>query len=258
MNQIQFYPGAINASDCIGNAWEMVKSNFGLYFGTSLVALLMLTCLPCVNFFIAGPVMCGIYFIFLRGMQNEPVAFGDMFKGFEVFVPAMVVGIIQAIPEVIGQGIRFSVDLANLGLQNAGRGDSHFQGDETRVALASGLMIFVIIAALIIFVLGIALRVSLFFAIPLIMEHRLGAVEAMKLSSQAAWNNLGGIIVLFIFEFLVALLGALALCVGIFVAIPVIYGANAFAYRQVFPQMQNFPNVPPSPDIYGGTYGTAR
>ena len=57
---------------------------------------------------------------------------------------------------------------------------------------------------------------------------------------------------LFIFEFLLALAGVLALCIGIFFVIPIIYAANAFAYRQVFPWVRdNFNMAPPPPTAYG-------
>jgi uncharacterized membrane protein len=84
-------------------------------------------------------------------------------------------------------------------------------------------------------------------------------MDAIKLSIKAATANVGGIIVLFIFEFLVALLGVVMCFLGlIFISIPVIYAANAFAYRQVFPLMQqNFNNMmPPPPNAYGSSFGT--
>jgi hypothetical protein len=42
-----------------------------------------------------------------------------------------------------------------------------------------------------------------------------------------------------------------------FVAIPVIWGANVFAYRQVFPLIeQNFNMNPPLPTAYGSDFGS--
>jgi len=258
MNQIEFYRGAINPSDCISNGWNLVKQNYGLFFGISIVALLLVSCIPCLNIFIAGPVMCGVYYCFLKEMRSEPVSFGEMFKGFETFVPAMVVGLIAAIPETIGQVLRLTVNLADLGLRS-GSGENYFQSNDTQIALAGGLLAFVIIGGIVLFFLSVALRVSLFFALPLIVEHRLGAVDAMKLSAQAAWGNIGGLILLFLLEFVVALVGVLALCVGILFVLPIIYAASAFAYRQVFPNLGlNFQTAPPPPNAYGGSYGVGQ
>jgi hypothetical protein len=262
MNHIAFNRGAINASDCIGSGWNLVKQNYGLFLGISLVALLLVACVPCVNVFIAGPITCGVYYCFLKEMRGEPTALGEMFKGFDNFVPTMVVGIIAAIPEIIGQGVRLSANLADLGIKSAGSGSSgdFFQlGGEQQTILAGGLLVFIIVVGTALFLASIALRISLYFALPLIMEHKLGAVDAMKLSARAAWANIGGIILLSILEFLVALGGVLMLCVGIFLVMPIIYAANAFAYRQVFPYNgQNFQTAPPLPNVYGGTYGVGQ
>jgi hypothetical protein len=41
--------------------------------------------------------------------------------------------------------------------------------------------------------------------------------------------------------------------------IPIIYAANAFAYRQVFPNFEpNFQTAPPPPNVYGGNYGVGQ
>ena len=92
-----------------------------------------------------------------------------------------------------------------------------------------------------------------FFAIPLAMEYDLGPMEAIKLSAQAGMSNIGGLIVLMIFQILIMLVGMLMICFGIFfLSIPLIYLANAFAYRQVFPWIgQNFNMAPPQPNAYG-------
>ncbi len=249
---LQFNVSAINAGECISQGWNLITQNLGLYVAIALVGFILTGCIPIVSLFLAGPILCGIYYVLIKQLKAEPIEFGMMFKGFDTFVPAMVVGIIMAIPEIIGQGIRISVDLANIGL-NSG---SYYQSDETKIALASGIMIFAIIVGLVLLIGGIALRLSLFFALPLIAEHQLGAIDAMKLSATAAWKNVGGIILLFILEFFVALAGLLALCVGLLVAIPVIYAANVYAYRQVFPDISSgAPDIPPPPTEYGDMFG---
>lgn len=85
------------------------------------------------------------------------------------------------------------------------------------------------------------------------MDRDLGPVDAMKLSAQAAMGNVGGIIVLFIFEFLISLLGAIMCGIGLLlVSIPIIYAANAIAYRMVFPRINDqFNYNPPPPGSYG-------
>lgn len=247
-NQPEFYPSAINASDCISNGWNMVKQNYGLYLGITLVAMLI-NCVPCVSLFIAGPITAGLYYCYLRGIRGEPIEFGMMFKGFENFVPAMVVGLIAAIPEVIGQIFRVGFQVAGETMKNGGRNG---RGDGMEL-LAGGFLIAAVVIGLVFTIGTIILRVSLYFAIPLIMDKKLGVMDAIKLSARAAWKNIGGIILLAILEGLIALAGVLALCIGVLFVMPILFAANAFAYRQVFPDtQQNFQNVPPPPNAYGG------
>lgn len=258
-NNIQFQRSAIDAGGCVSNAWEMVKQNYGMFLGVSLIAMVLGGCIPCVSLFLIGPIMGGVYFVVLRQMRGEPTEFGMMFKGFEKFVPLMVIGIIQAIPEIIGQGLRFGAQIGNLGLNgNRRSGSSDFfqqSGSRPEIfsGIAAGVLIIIAIVAFVIILFAIVWRLLLVFAIPLAMEHDLGVVDALKLSAQAAKANVGGLIVLFIFEFLISLLGVIMCLVGLFlVSIPIIYVANAFAYRQVFPWIEKqFNDMPPPPNAYG-------
>lgn len=258
MTNPQYNRGAINASDCIGTAWNLVSTKFWLYVGVGLLTILLIGCIPIVNLFLIGPVLGGFYYFVLRDMDGEPVEFGMMFKGFEKFVPLMVIGLIQAIPGIIFEIFRFTTNMAQIftmrGAGN-GRGD-FFQAPPPNVGLAEGLSLLVIIVALVFIVFSIFWGIAFFFAIPAAMEHNLGPIEAIKLSASAGFSNAGGIILLYILSFLVALLGLIALCVGIFVAIPVIYAANAVAYRHVFPRLnQTYWNTPPPPTAYGSSFG---
>ncbi|HQX54316.1 MAG TPA: hypothetical protein PLP07_00210 [Pyrinomonadaceae bacterium] len=258
MANIEFYSGAIDASGCVSNGWNLVKQNYGLFLGITLVAMIIAGCIPCFSLFLVGPIMGGVFYAVLREMRGEPIEFGMMFKGFEKFVPLMVIGIIQSIPEIVGQGIRFTVDIGRIGLLGGDGGSDRefFQSSDQGLAIAGGVLIILAIVGVLFMLLAVVWRVLLVFAIPLAMEHDLGPVDAMKLSAKAATSNVGGLVVLFIFEALVALLGFLMLCVGLFFVMPIIYAANAFAYRQVFPLIeQNFQITPPPPTIYGSSYG---
>ena len=259
---IQFNRSAIDAGGAISMGWEMVKANYGMFLGVAVVATILSGCIPCVSLFILGPVLAGVYYFALRLYAGESVDFGMMFKGFEKFVPLMVIGIVYSIPEIIGQGLRFGVQMGQIGLdsQRSGRNGQFFQstsGDPNIFAgIAAGVLIIVAIVAVVFILFAIVWRFLLFFSIPLAMDRDLGAVDAMKLSAQAAMGNVGGIIVLFIFEFLVSLLGMLMCGIGILlVSIPIIYAANAIAYRMVFPRINDqFNYNPPPPGAYQQTW----
>jgi len=255
MRNIDFYPSAIDAGGCISNGWNLVKANYGMYLGISLLAMLMAGCIPCISIFLFGPVVGGVYFVYLRVMRGEPVDFGMMFKGFDKFGSLMAIGIIQQIPAIIGQILRITVDVGRIGLTGGGRSRDldFFQAAKPDLAIATGLLIVVIVVALVFLVFSIIWHILMFFAIPLAMENNLGVGEALKLSARAGKANVGGLILLAIFEGLLIILGMIALCIGIFFVMPLLYAANAFAYRQVFPLLG--PDTPQQP-AYGTGFGS--
>lgn len=257
MTNLQFNRGAIDPSGCIGTAWELFKRNPGLYLAIGIVSLLLLSCIPFVNFFLMGPVMGGFAYVVLRDQRGEPVEFGMLFKGFEKFVPLMVVGLIEAIPGIIFQVIQWTVDFAPRTVGGTGGDTTFYQGtggmpEPVMAGLAMGFL--VVVLGFLVF--QIIWNAAFIFAIPLVLETDIGVGEAIKLSLSAVFGNLGGIILLMILGALVALLGVIAFCVGILVAIPVVWAANVIAYRQVFPLLDDrFHTGPPPPTAYGSSFG---
>lgn len=254
MTNPTYLRGAIDASYCIGKAWELMKMNPGLYLGAGIVTLLMISCIPFVNFFLVGPMMGGFAYIVLRDLRGEPTEFGMLFKGFEKFLPLMVLGLIQSIPGIVFQVVQWTVDLGSFGTY--GGGSDMYQSD-TPAAIQTGIMFGM--AGLLVgyMVIQLIWNAVLTFAIPLIIENDISIGEAITLSFGAVMGNIGGLILLVILNFLVALLGFLAFCIGILVAIPVTFAAYTIAYRQVFPDsQQRFDTAPPSPSAYGNTFGT--
>lgn len=269
MTNIQYYKGAIDATGCISNSWNLVSTNYGLYLGICALAtltMLILSCIPCLNVLVIGlvnaPLIGGIYYVVLRDMRGEPIDFGMMFKGFEKFVPVMIVGFVQAVPTIIFTILQYALDLTRvatqiLGQQGIGTGDFYQSSGGTELAIAGGLLAVYLVVVVAYLLIAIAWYISFAFAIPLVIEHNIGAIEALQLSAKAGWGNFGGLIVLAILGGLIALAGFIALCIGILFVIPIIYAAQAFAYRQVFPAI-NAPttyNTPPPPTEYGGSFG---
>jgi hypothetical protein len=258
MNTIQYHSGAIDAGGCVSNAWGLITRRFWLYIGVGFLTILLIGCIPIVGSLLFGPVMGGFYYLVLRDMNDEPVDFGMMFKGFEKFVPLMAAGVIQTAPGIVATVLQYTVDLARLAGGSTGRGVDLYQpGGDTFLA---GISAMVLIVVILLSIVGIVWSVALSFAVPLIVEHDLGIADALMTSAKAALHNAGGLLVLVIIEILIGILGIIALCVGIFVALPVIYAANVFAFRQVFPYF-NRPDLntgPPPPEYYGGGFGRGQ
>lgn len=222
---------AINAVDCISQGWHLAGQNFVLFIGILLIQTFVFSCIPIINIFLYGPVLVGIYYTFLKQLKGEPANLKMMFKGFNNFFPAMVIGIIIGIPNIIGNIIQLSSNLI--------RNFEIIKPEEVNLffalhfwAVIIGLIIFFIIFA----AFGIFISVSLFFAPPLLAEHEFGTIETIKYSFYAGWDNIGGLLILGLLEMLIAIVGLLACCIGVYFTVPIIIAANTIAYRQVFPE----------------------
>lgn len=256
MENTQFYKGVIDAPGCVSNGWNLIKPNYWMYFGIGVLVVLsplILSCIPCLNILLVGPLSAvltaGIYYVLLRDMRGEPVEFSMMFKGFENLVPILVVGVIQAIPSMIFQALQWALDLGRLAAQlsRGARGNGNFfQSEEAGIAITAGLIALSIAVAIVIIIFSIAWAITFEFAIPLVIEHKMAPIEAIKLSAKAGWGNFGGLLFLMLLEVLMVIAGVFAACIGFLFVIPLVFAARAFAYRQVFPLLnQTFQTVPP-------------
>jgi len=78
----------IGIGECISRGWKLVMQNFWLLVGASFLAGVIITgaFIPYLGFLIsivvAGPMIGGVFLLYLRKIRGEPVIFGDMFAGF--------------------------------------------------------------------------------------------------------------------------------------------------------------------------------
>lgn len=255
----EFYRGAIDPVGCIKNGWNLISPNYWMYLGIALLGWVMMACIPCLNIILLGPVMGGIYYVLLLDMRGEPVDFGMMFKGFDKFGNTLLVGLVQAIPGIVFQILDLFFNVSNVLIQmnEIQRQGDLYQADGSNIGIAAGLTLVYYIFVGIYFIVSIIWAISFIFAIPLVMEKEISAVEALKLSARAAWSNVGGVVLLFILLGLLMIAGFLALCIGWIFLLPLITASFAFAFRQVFPDLDETPvySIPPPPTQYGGSFG---
>ncbi len=239
----EFNSGAVSASDCISEGWNLFSANAGLYIGFCFLFICVSCILLVINWFLSGPIIAGVYYVLFRQMRGEPIDFGMFFKGFQWFLPTMLIGLLIMVPAIINQVFDMGIRIAQLlTIYNPNEMSGSALALVTFGKLAiGGVMLFGSIIMFIFFT----------FAIPLVVDKNLGLMDALKTSASAGWANIGGLILLLILEGLVVIVGALACLVGLFAAIPIVWAANAVAYRMVFPDTQNGMNMsPPSPDQY--------
>jgi hypothetical protein len=92
---------------------------------------------------------------------------------------------------------------------------------------------------------GIYLAVSWLFAVPLVIDKKLEFWPAMETSRQVVTKHWWIVFALGLLCLLIHLAGLLLCIIGWFVAAPVVYGALAYAYEDIF----NRPAASPAPTI---------
>jgi uncharacterized membrane protein len=70
----------------IGAGWQLVKADFWIWVVIALLFLVMQS----VPLILQGPMYAGFHIAFMRKMLYGRVEIGDIFKGFEHFVPALI------------------------------------------------------------------------------------------------------------------------------------------------------------------------
>src|SRR5215813_461642 len=95
--QSDFRVGVIKPVECIKEGWALIKDEYWLFFGISIVGILIGGVVPIV---LLGPMMAGIFLCLLQRRRGQPVEFGLLFKGFDHFLPGLIVTLLKMIPVV--------------------------------------------------------------------------------------------------------------------------------------------------------------
>lgn len=216
-----FNRGVIGPVECYQEGWALIKSDYWLFLGITLVGMLIGGAVPFG--IVLGPMMCGIHMTLQAKMRNEEVRFDMLFKGFDHFVPSLVATLIQIVPIVVVLVPLYVVMALAVVFLKQGQGDNGMV-----------VLVIVMIVVLVVVVLSIFFSMLMMFCYPLIVDRNLSGLDACKLSAKAVMGNLGGMIALMLLSMAVNLLGALACYIGAIFVIPIYMAACAVAYKKLF------------------------
>jgi hypothetical protein len=223
MTPTEFRTGVIRPVDVYKEAWELIKSEYWMAFGISLVGMVIGSIVPLVLF---GPMMCGIYLCFFERVEGRPLKFDLLFKGFDYFLPSLIVALVIMVPVFV---LILAMYIPMIGIAMAGPRMS----ESELVPFLAGIVLLEVVVAFFM----VCLHTLLLFAFPLIADRKLTGFQAMQASARAVWQNLAGVVGLYAVGFVVCIAGYLALCVGIYLVLPLIFMANAVAFRKIFPPL---------------------
>ena len=217
---------SFNIGDVITRGWNVVSANLGLAIGaTALVFVVMVVAgiIPCVGSIISlvvqGPMMAGLWVVFLKLHRTGTAAFEDVFAGFQMFLPLFLVTLVSAL--LVFVALIPAMAVFFLGGVVSGENET------------LGLMV-MMMAGLLAFIPAVYLQVSWAFALPLVIDKKLDFWPAMELSRKVVQKHFFSVFGLMLCVGLMAIVGLIALCVGILVAIPVGIAALAAAYEDLF------------------------
>lgn len=239
--QSDFRVGVIQPVECIKEGWALIKDQYWLFFGLTIVAMLIGGFVPIV---LMGPMMVGLFLCLFQRQRGQPVDFGLLFKGFDQFVPGLIVTAIKVIPVII-LVIPFYFIMFGMMMTTMPRGEP--SPDEMSRFMVSFFGVEIVFVA-IIMVASICIEIFFMFGYPLVAERKLSGLDAVKLSMKAGKANFGGVLGLLFLNGLITFAGAMLCIIPAYLYLPVAFASQVVAFRRVFPQVpQTFASPPPPP-----------
>jgi uncharacterized membrane protein len=83
----------------IGAGWALVKNDLGTYIALAIVSSIVAGVIPLI---LQGPMIAGFHIFTMKKLQGRRAEFGDLFTGFNFFVPTLVATILIGIFTFLG------------------------------------------------------------------------------------------------------------------------------------------------------------
>lgn len=232
-----FRVGAIAPVECFKEGWELIKDQYWLFFGIAFVGMLVGSAFAIV---LLGPMMGGIFICLFHQQRRQPVEFGMVFKGFDYFLPAFLVQLLKSIPTILLL-VPFYVVVVAVMVTSAPRHGQPAEGFPF-VIFGTEMVFFAIMG-----VVHVLVEIVALFALPLVVDRNLSAIDALKLSFRASKANLGSVIGFVLLDALFRVLSLFVCIVGFYFYLPISFAAYIVAYRRVFSDMGQLGQYPPPP-----------
>jgi uncharacterized membrane protein len=169
-----------------------------------------------------GPLLVGFHMCLRDRELGRAVEIGDLFRGFDKFVDAlvaflilMVISFVVAIPGII---VLFALVAIAANIDPSG-------ALTVIVALIGGLMLFIL--CMMAYLPG-------FFAYQLIADRGVPGLDAVRLSVRGCMKNLGGVVVYMLLMSLISFAASLLCYIPAFLVLPIIFSSMFVLYRDIY------------------------
>jgi len=239
----------LDIGGCISRGWELFKNNAGLLFVGTLIYLLIEGAITVfaqiplvgplfsiVNLVIAGPLMGGVFYLFLQAIRGQPASAGDVFAGFRLafgqlflgyLVPALLAGLCL-IPFVIVLAVKLIPVVGHLKSTTPDSAEL-----QNLLPVIKGTFLTCLPVLLVCLIPMIYLQISWLFTLPLIIDKRMGFWSAMNASWQRVNRHWWQVFGLAVLAGLINIGGLLLCCVGALFTLPIGLGTLMYAYETV-------------------------
>jgi uncharacterized membrane protein len=186
-----------------------------------------------IQLVISGPIMGGLWMLYVKTIRNEEPRFGDAFSGFgprfgsllgAYLVPSVLAGLCMA-PFLIAMAVLFIIPAAAAGQSG---GTPNIGAVSFVILIATGLPAFLAM---------IYLSIAWLFALPLVADKGLGFWAAMNLSRRMVNKHFWTTLLLMIVCWLIAVVSFLACGIGFLVGGPVAALTVAWHYQRTFGEL---------------------
>lgn len=83
----------------IGAAWRLVQTDIWTYIALALLSSIISSAVPII---LQGPMIAGFHIFTIKKLTGRQSEFGDLFKGFDYFVPTLVATLLIAVFTALG------------------------------------------------------------------------------------------------------------------------------------------------------------
>lgn len=214
-------PVPFSVGGAIGYGWNSFKSHVGGFLGWSIIVLLAG---GVINALLNPSVDVDFSDVEALAQAATPTI-GEQFLGAIASIISLLLGVI------LQQGAVHKVNGRLSGFGDFIKFDH--AGPGFLAALLVGVGYFVNLVPFIGWLLAIVIFFLGMFAVPIALDTGASPVDAFKRSVELVTGNVGSVLLLVLASAGVILLGLIALCVGFFVAYPIVLIAGVFAYKSL-------------------------
>jgi len=217
--------GSLEVGQCYERSWNLLKANFWPFVGLSLLTMILAGAASVVVRAATGTLH--------YDLTDHAASFSQMF--LKSFFLSMVEGFLITYP--LTAGLYFYIIKKARG-ETASLGDIFAGFSRAYLPLVLGGFLVTVLTVLGLFCLiipGIYLGLAYSLTPLILVDRKIGAWAAMEMSRRAItahWWTMLGIVLLGV---LLMFAGIIALIVGFFVVVPLLYGALVYAYLDLCP-----------------------